>query len=57
MEAKVTDISGRVVQEWTETARDYSNTFLLDLSNVARGVYFLHATIGEERFDIKVVRQ
>jgi hypothetical protein len=57
MEVKVTDISGRVVQQSSETARDYSNTFLLDLSNVAKGVYFLHATIGEERFDVKVVRQ
>lgn len=57
LEAKVTDVSGRVVRQWNETATEYTNTSVLDLSNVAKGIYFLHVTIGAERFDVKVVRQ
>jgi hypothetical protein len=57
LDAKVTDVSGRVVRQWNETAADYSNSSILDLSTVARGIYFLHVTLGAERFDIKLVRE
>jgi hypothetical protein len=57
LEISVTDIAGRIITKWSEKAQDYSNTTLLDLSSAARGVYFLHARLGDEQFDIKVIRQ
>jgi hypothetical protein len=57
LEAKVTDIAGRTIRKWSETASDYSNTTTLDLAGAAKGIYFLHVAINGERFDIKLVRQ
>lgn len=57
LEAQVTDITGRVVAQVSKVAADYANTLQLDLTAVAKGVYFLHATVDGERFDIKLVRR
>ncbi len=57
LEATVTDVMGRKVAELSATASSYSNRSIIDLGAAARGIYFLHAMVDGERFDVKVVRE
>ncbi|MBS1614742.1 MAG: S8 family peptidase [Bacteroidetes bacterium] len=55
MQAKLTDVSGLLVREWSATAPDYSNVSGLDFSGIGSGVYFLHVQIDGEPFILKVI--
>jgi hypothetical protein len=57
LNATVSDVTGRTVSSINLVANDYSNSTDIDLSGVAKGVYFLHAVVSGERFEVKLVVQ
>jgi hypothetical protein len=51
------DISGRLIIQQTDMALQGENRFLFDLKGLARGVYYLDAIIGDEKFRNKIIVQ
>jgi hypothetical protein len=51
------DISGRLIIERTEMAQEGENRLLFDLRKLAKGIYYLDAIIGDEKFRNKIVVQ
>jgi hypothetical protein len=52
----VTDVTGRVVRTFKETAGTYANRSYLDLGPEPKGIYMLQATLSGEKFTFKVTR-
>jgi len=54
MQLAVMDASGRKLLQRQFTASDYLNESKISLGNLAKGIYFVHISIGEEQFNTKL---